>query len=632
MVPTETLSLGENASADSCSAGRSLTRAQRVLCFLVLAVTIFPLWYNLGNHPLYPRSEGRYASVSRNMLLHDHWLVPWYRGHRHLTKPLLAYWAQAGSMAWLGMNEWACRLPSAFAGTVVLALLFWFAWYVRDLRLAALSTGVLGMTPLFVVVSRLTLTDSLLNMFWFASLVFGYLAVVEPAGKRRGWFVVLLWLVQAGAWMTKGPLALLPLGVLVLWMLISGRRREIKKLWPVTGVVMSLVPIAAWVILVAVRDPAAWEIWYVQLVSRAVGTGAHAKEFWYFVPIFLGGLFPATVMMYLPGANFRLRQVWPWLRGGGPMVFWALAVVVPLLIFSMNTGKLASYILPLCAPLALITGHMLSGWLDGAFDHQPTSPRYPTGKVLLVGIISIGVIEALIGLIFGWAVAGDTGGAMTALIGGIAVAWFLEPRLDGPRGRVKPPEVVGAYFVCLTIAMAVILGLLIYRYHGRFVVGVIPMAAAIAAAAWMWRIWKRKPALRNVAMVVVFLAFMVNVGAAMELEDAILIPGSSKALMATIEKRTGLSHPIVLTYGYRDTTLGFYYDDWNESEGPGSLRKWLGQLNPDKLVVVAKTSQWKALEKAQPKLAGQFVRIFKWNKSLVAKHRWVLRPKAFAGK
>ncbi len=536
---------------------------QKLVCFVVLAGTIFPLWYSLGDHPLYPHSEGRYAAVSRDMLVHDHWLVPRYRGRRHLTKPLLAYWAQAGAMAVMGINEWASRAPSALAGTMVLLMLFALGWYLRDLRLAALSAGVLGMMPMFVVVSRLTLTDSLLNMFWFAAMAAGYLAIAEPPGRRRNWFVVILWVAVAGGWMTKGPLALVPVGVLVIWLLLAGNWRQIRVLRPIRGLVLSMIPIAAWVALVAVRDPAAWHIWYVQMVSRAVGTGDHPEPFWYFLPIFIGGLFPATAMMYLPGANFPWRRIWPELRSGKPAVYWTLSIVLPFIMFSLIKGKLATYILPLCAPLALLTGQMLLGWIERKHDHPPKG--------------------------------------------------------------IKPPEVVATFFICLAIAMAVIMGLLIYQYGAGFPLAPVFMAGVLAASAWMWRIWQRKPTWRAAALLIVFLAYAVNVSAAMELEDAILTPGSSKVLMQVIKKQLHLPHPEIVTYGYRDTTMGFYYDDWNESETPAELRHWLNKADPD-LVIVAETKDWKKLEVTHPALAGRFTRMFKWNRSPITKNRWVLRP------
>ena len=84
----------------------------------------------------------------------------------------------------------------------------------------------------------------------------------------------------------------------------------------------------------------------------------------------------------------------------------------------------------------------------------------------------------------------------------------------------------------------------------------------------------------------------------------------------------------MLTYGYRDTTLGFYYDDWNEAEGVKDLRAWLSRDVPN-LVILADAKDWRQLEKKEPGLANRFALIFKWNRSPLTKDRLVLRPKKY---
>lgn len=540
---------------------------QRVLCFAILVVAIFPLWYQLGSHPLYPHSEGRYASVSKEMLLHDHWLVPEYQGQMHLTKPPLAYWAQAGCMKIFGFNEWSCRLPSALAGTLVLIILFVLGWQIANLRLAALATGILGMMPLFVVVSRLTLTDSLLNLFWFGAMAAGFMAVGLPKGKKRLFFVTALWIAVALGWMTKGPLALVPVGVLFIWLMLSGRWREIKKLKPVAGLVLSALPISAWVVLVVIGEDQAWHIWYMQIIGRAVGSGDHPQPIWYFLPIFLGGLFPATAMLYLPGANYSWRRVWPMLRSGSSGVYWGLQVVLPFIMFTLIKGKLATYILPLCAPLALITGQMLLQWLDGKHDN-PKAPLHP---------------------------------------------------------GVKPPEVVATFFISLAIAGVVIVILLGYFFGLIAVLELVALAPVILAAAWLWKIWKTWPKRRTVGLAAVFFTYVLSLAVAGELVRHVLSPSSTKALISVIEKKLD-SKPLIVTYGYDDSTLSFYYANWAKVKNKAELKQYLAK-HGQQMVVIVHTFRWAELQKNDPQLASSFKRLFSWKGSVVSDDRLVLERK-----
>jgi len=65
-----------------------------------------------GTRGIWEPDEGRYTAGGLNMVDSGDWLVPTLDGeHAHLTKPPMTYWAIASSVALLGRNEWAVRLP-----------------------------------------------------------------------------------------------------------------------------------------------------------------------------------------------------------------------------------------------------------------------------------------------------------------------------------------------------------------------------------------------------------------------------------------------------------------------------------------------------------------------------------------
>src|SRR5262245_13578306 len=115
MVP---MSIDESMPLESpiTDANRVMTRRLLVPIFFLLCLAT--IWISLSDHALSPRSEGRYASVSMEMLDGGDWLVPHLLGRPHLTKPPLIYWLQASCLRVLGHNEMAMRLPSAVAGSL----------------------------------------------------------------------------------------------------------------------------------------------------------------------------------------------------------------------------------------------------------------------------------------------------------------------------------------------------------------------------------------------------------------------------------------------------------------------------------------------------------------------------------
>ncbi len=76
---------------------------------LLLLCMLAPLWLSLADHPIAPRSESRYAVVSKQMAASGDWLVPHLDDKPHLTKPPLTYWLQALGLRVYGFGEFAIR-------------------------------------------------------------------------------------------------------------------------------------------------------------------------------------------------------------------------------------------------------------------------------------------------------------------------------------------------------------------------------------------------------------------------------------------------------------------------------------------------------------------------------------------
>ncbi|MGA2070770.1 MAG: glycosyltransferase family 39 protein [Sedimentisphaerales bacterium] len=84
---------------------------------LLLTASVLLFW-SLGSCGLWG-SEGRWAEVSRQMLLTGDFFHPRIGAEPYFDKPLLTYWFITGISAMTGvLNEWVIRLPSAFFGLI----------------------------------------------------------------------------------------------------------------------------------------------------------------------------------------------------------------------------------------------------------------------------------------------------------------------------------------------------------------------------------------------------------------------------------------------------------------------------------------------------------------------------------
>ncbi|MEM1108981.1 MAG: glycosyltransferase family 39 protein [Planctomycetota bacterium] len=327
-----------------------------VAWFCFAALCVFPLFFSLGDHPIHGDSEARYGLAARAMAGGDApLLVPTLFGEPHLTKPPLTYWLMAGSIRVFGDNEFALRLPSALSGVFTLAIVFGLAYHLCGARRAVIAAAILSVTPIFVVVSRLGITDGLLSLFSTAVLASGLLAVK----KRKLIYLLILWISFALALLTKGPPALLAPISLLVWLGVTRQWSELRYIRPILGFLVALMPLALWGILIAIRYPEAWEIWRFQTFDRAIGTGDHPEPWWFFLPVFVVGLLPATALLWHSKSR-HIRAAWTQaIDRKDESLLWIVMMVLTLVSFTLITGKLMSYLLPLAAPAAWLASGLL---------------------------------------------------------------------------------------------------------------------------------------------------------------------------------------------------------------------------------------------------------------------------------
>jgi 4-amino-4-deoxy-L-arabinose transferase len=154
--------------------------------------------------------------------------------------------------------------------------------------------------------------------------------------------------------LTKGPMALLvPCCAALVW--IIGRRRlaagPIRMFWWI-GVPLTLAIGLSWFFVLTHRYPELWDYFTRYELTQRIASGVHrrSKPFWYHLVMLSVGLLPWTV--FLPGL---LVRSWRRLRSGDTQAYLFLGwIAVPLIVLSLVQSKLATYILPLIPPLAIL--------------------------------------------------------------------------------------------------------------------------------------------------------------------------------------------------------------------------------------------------------------------------------------
>jgi 4-amino-4-deoxy-L-arabinose transferase-like glycosyltransferase len=260
-----------------------------------------------------------------------------------------------------GVHDWAARLPPALAVHGTVGLVFFFGRRMVGSRAAFWGALTLALSPGFLGVGRLLVLDGLLTLFVTLSLGAGYEAV---RGERLQW---AWWLVAAAACglgvLTKGPIAavlVLPPLLLHVW-LTGGGCRIPWSAWLAGGALVGMINVP-WYLAVCLRLPEfGMYFFWKHNVLRFFAPFDHIEPVWYYGPILLLGLMPASFlgiawMRYLvssdpTAARHRAPAQGYLLLAGGWCIFF----------FSLSGSKLPTYIMPAFPPWALAFGAFLVG-------------------------------------------------------------------------------------------------------------------------------------------------------------------------------------------------------------------------------------------------------------------------------
>ncbi|MEI8244773.1 MAG: phospholipid carrier-dependent glycosyltransferase [Lentisphaerota bacterium] len=323
------------------------------LVILYFAIYIIPL----GGRPLITPDEYRYAEIPREMIENGDWITPRLADVRYFEKPVMGYWLNAISISLFGENSFAIRLSSAISAGIS-ALLLWMLVrrFSKDEETAWLSTGIFMTCGLVYFVGTFAVLDSPTTMFINGAMICFFFAASEEKWNRFKVIALAMFGIFCGlAFLTKGFLAFaVPVVAIVPYMFWEKRWKELFIL-PLIPIFTALLVALPWALLIHFRESDYWHYFFwVEHVQRLLGKNQtqHPEPFWLYIPILIGGALPWALL--LPCAFISLRKNFRQMSSRPLMRFAICWLVFPFLFFSVSSGKLATYILPCFAPLAII--------------------------------------------------------------------------------------------------------------------------------------------------------------------------------------------------------------------------------------------------------------------------------------
>jgi 4-amino-4-deoxy-L-arabinose transferase-like glycosyltransferase len=382
----------------------------RALIFLTLSASLAV--YLLGNSRvgLWDRDEPRYAQSSRQMLQTGDWVTPRFLDAWRAKKPPLIYWCQAASMALLGDNAAAARLPSALAIELTALLIAIGLWRTVGPARAAWTVLIFCTSALVIASAKMSITDAV-QLLWIVICQI-CLCRMRSDDQRKAptaiFVPIIFWISLALGLLTKGmiPLVLIA-AMLALAILEIGPRWKLASAWldatrwwrrtrPLIGIPIAAAVLAPWIILIHSRSPG----FLSNLGNEAAGHSVAAAEghggFPGYHTLLLGGTFFPWIL-FLPAAivsaiRFRHRTE----------IRLAIAAFIgPWILMESLGTRLPHYVLPAFPPLAFLTADALQRALDGDPKNLINRPR-----LFKIGV-SILALFVVVFAIAPWLLAGQ---------------------------------------------------------------------------------------------------------------------------------------------------------------------------------------------------------------------------------
>lgn len=342
------------------------------LFLLVLCGVLF--FWHLDGYTLFNNTEAKQAEIARQMWIRQDWITPVYNGELYFDKPVLLHWLMAIGFTIFGLYEWAARLPSAIAATLLVFGTWAFTNHFANRRVGLLAATLVAANPFTFTLGRTGQHDMLLTTFVGLALYCWYFAY--SSGKT--WSYLAFFACLGLATMSKGPLAIvlvgLTIGTFLVW--VGQSWEQIKTMpWGWGAVIFGAITLP-WHLLALQAN--GWNFingyWGYSNVDRFVTVNLNQSGPWYYyIPLVLVGFFPWIALIpsqfrqLLPLRLLFRKTYW---QQRSPVqqvsLFMAIWFLVIFFFMSVAATKLPWYIFPGLPALAYLCAQ--------AWEQQIVSP------------------------------------------------------------------------------------------------------------------------------------------------------------------------------------------------------------------------------------------------------------------
>ncbi|MBD5401498.1 glycosyltransferase family 39 protein [bacterium] len=364
--------------------------------FTVLSLAIifyFIFFQGIGTYSLMDVDETRYVAMARDMFLSKNYLTLYLNGEYFFEKPPLYFWQECLSFAlWGGkINEFTARFPVALLGYLFSFIVYFTCRKRINRRFGVFTSLILATSLEFIMLAKYAILDIVLTFYIGLALVC-YFQVYFCQDNHKKFYWWAFYIFTGLAVMAKGiPGIAIPFGTVFFTALMTKKFKEIfKPIFIIPGTLLFLLIVLPWhIAMFKIHDPLFFNEYIVKHhLHRFLNTPnneiGRKQPFYYYFMIVLWGFIPWVFSMI--AVFFEKIKNWgqqKYVEKIKNFDFSSLddvhkllalcwvAVIWIMVFFTSSSTKLATYILPIYYPLAIIAGLMWNDYVDKKKHETP---------------------------------------------------------------------------------------------------------------------------------------------------------------------------------------------------------------------------------------------------------------------
>ena len=313
----------------------------KAYAFIFIAACLLYIPF-IGNMPLFDWDEINFAECAREMLVSNNYADVQLYFHPFWEKPPLFIWLQAMSMNVFGVNEFAARFPNAICGVITLMILFKTGQELNDRKFGLTWAFVYASTLLPHLFFKSGIIDPWFNLFIYISVYQLIKHTNNPVGRLGYQTAITAGFFLGLALLTKGPAALILVGLTVTVFFVLGKLKKISSFKFMMAFFLAfLITGLSWFAVEIMQGHGKVIKEFIDYQVRLFNTedSDHGGPFIYHFVVLLMGCFPSSLFLILAHKKsasdtpFNLHTK-RWMLS----LFW-----VVLILFSIVQTKIVHY-------------------------------------------------------------------------------------------------------------------------------------------------------------------------------------------------------------------------------------------------------------------------------------------------